>query len=195
MLDALGGSFLLVAASEMGDKTQLLAFSLASRFRKPWVVLLGILVATLANHVLAASVGSWVSAHVAPRVMAGVLAALFIGFGVWALKPDTLEEDTRESGRFGALITTVVLFFLAEMGDKTQLATVALAARYHSVGWVTLGSTLGMMAANGPAVFLGDTLAAKVQMKWVRWTAAALFFLFGLVSLLAAIRGTPLPLQ
>ena len=188
-MEAIIGSFLLVAVSEMGDKTQLLAFSLASRFRKPWVVLLGVFLATVANHALAASVGTWVSAHVPPRVMAGILAALFIAFGVWALKPDSLDEDTRDTSRFGALLTTLILFFLAEMGDKTQLATVALAARYHSVGWVTLGSTLGMMAANGPAVFLGDKLAARVQMKWVRWAAAGLFFLFGLVSLVAAVRG------
>ena len=188
-MEALVGSFLLVAVSEMGDKTQLLAFSLATRFRKPWVVLLGIFLATLANHALAASVGSWVSAHVPPRVMAGILAVLFLAFGLWVLKPDTLEEDTRNTGHFGALVTTVILFFLAEMGDKTQLATVAVAARYRSVLWVTVGTTLGMMAANGPAVFLGEKLAAKVQMKWIRWTAAALFFVFGLVSAVAAVRG------
>lgn len=145
--------------------------------------------ATLANHALAASVGSWVSSHVPPRVMAGILAALFIAFGLWTLKPDTLEE-TKDSGRFGAFVTTVLLFFLAEMGDKTQLATVGLAARYHSVTLVTIGTTLGMMAANGPAVFLGEKLAGKVQMKWIRWVAASLFFIFGLVSLVAAVRGT-----
>jgi Ca2+/H+ antiporter, TMEM165/GDT1 family len=187
-MEAIVGSFILVAASELGDKTQLLAFSLATRFRRPWVVLAGILVATIANHALAASVGSWVSSHVPPRVMAGLLAALFIAFGLWTLKPDTLEE-TKEQGRLGAFVTTVFLFFLAEMGDKTQLATVALAARYGSIVQVTLGSTLGMMAANGPAVFLGEKLAEKVRMKWVRWGAATLFFLFGLVSLVAALRG------
>lgn len=192
-MEAIISSFILVAASEIGDKTQLLAFSLASRFRKPWVVIAGVLVATLANHALAASVGSWVSAHVPPRVMAGILAALFIAFGLWTLKPDTLEE-TKDSGRFGAFVTTIILFFLAEMGDKTQLATVGLAARYHSITQVTLGTTLGMMAANGPAVFLGDKLAGKVQMKWIRWVAASLFFLFGIVSLVAAVRGeSPVP--
>ncbi len=187
-VEAIIGSFLLVAVSEMGDKTQLLAFSLASRFRKPWVVLAGILVATLANHALAASVGSWVSAHVPQRVMAGILAALFIGFGLWTLKPDTLDE-TASPGRFGAFLTTVILFFLAEMGDKTQFATVAVAARYQSVLWVTIGTTLGMMASNGLAVFLGEKLAGKVQAKWIRWSAASLFFLFGVVSLVAAVRG------
>ncbi|HEX8537551.1 MAG TPA: TMEM165/GDT1 family protein [Cystobacter sp.] len=189
-MEAIIGSFILVAASEMGDKTQLLAFSLASRFRKPWVVLAGIFVSTLANHALAAAVGDLVAEYVPERVMAGILSVLFIAFGLWTLKPDTLE-DTTSPARFGAFVTTVVLFFLAEMGDKTQLATVVMAARYQSLTLVTVGTTLGMMAANGPAVFLGDKLAAKVQMKWVRWTAAALFFFFGIVSLLAAVRGVP----
>ena len=189
-MEAIIGSFILVAASEMGDKTQLLAFSLASRFRKPWVVLAGIFVSTLANHALAAAVGDIVAGYVPERVMAGILSVLFIAFGLWTLKPDTLEDTTSPS-RFGPFVTTVVLFFLAEMGDKTQLATVVMAARYQSLTLVTAGTTLGMMAANGPAVFLGDKLAAKVQMKWVRWTAAALFFFFGIVSLLAAVRGVP----
>ncbi|MBM7115802.1 TMEM165/GDT1 family protein [Archangium primigenium] len=187
-MEAIVGSFLLVALGEMGDKTQLLAFSLASRYRKPWGVLLGILVATLVNHALAASVGGLVSQLVPPRLLAAILAALFIGFGLWTLKPDTLDEDTRPS-RFGPFVTTTVLFFLAEMGDKTQLATVVLAARYQSVGLVTVGTTLGMMAANVPAVFLGDKLAAKVQMKWIRWSAASIFFIFGALSIGAAVRG------
>ncbi|RKH42653.1 TMEM165/GDT1 family protein [Corallococcus llansteffanensis] len=183
------GSFVLVAASEMGDKTQLLAFSLASKFRKPWVVLAGILVATVANHALASSVGTWVSTHVPARVMALILAALFLGFGLWTLKPDTLDEDGDKPPRFGAFLTTVVLFFLAEMGDKTQLATMALAARYQATVLVTLGTTAGMLVSDGLAVFLGDRLAGRVQMKWVRWVTASLFFLFGAVSLWAAWRG------
>ncbi|ATB40342.1 hypothetical protein CYFUS_005791 [Cystobacter fuscus] len=187
-MEAIIGSFILVAASEMGDKTQLLAFSLASRFRKPWVVIAGIFVSTLANHALAAAVGDLVSSYVPPRVMAGILAVLFIAFGLWTLKPDTIEDEESKA-RFGPFLTTVVLFFLAEMGDKTQLATVVMAARYQSLTLVTAGTTLGMMAANVPAVFLGDKLAAKVQMKWVRWTAATLFFLFGITSLVAAVRG------
>lgn len=182
------GSFVLVAASEMGDKTQLLAFSLASKFRKPWVVLAGILVATVANHALASSVGTWVSTHVPARVMALILAALFLGFGLWTLKPDTLDDDDGKPPRFGAFLTTVVLFFVAEMGDKTQLATMALAARYQATVLVTLGTTAGMLVSDGLAVFLGDRLAGRVQMKWVRWVTASLFFLFGLVSLWAAWR-------
>ncbi len=188
MLETVVTSFLLVAASEMGDKTQLLALTLASRYRRPWLVMAGILVATLANHTLAAGVGSWVSAHVPPRVMAGVLAATFIGFGLWTLVPDTLDEDARPDP-FGPFLTTVVLFFLAEMADKTQLATVALAARFHSVGLVTLGTTVGMLASDGLAVFLGDRLAARVQMKVLRATAAGLFFVFGAASAWAAISG------
>ncbi|MBE4748936.1 TMEM165/GDT1 family protein [Corallococcus sp. ZKHCc1 1396] len=183
------GSFVLVAASEMGDKTQLLAFSLASKFRKPWVVLAGILVATIANHALASSVGAWVSVHVPARVMALILAVMFLGFGLWTLKPDTLDDDDGKPPRFGAFLTTVVLFFLAEMGDKTQLATMALAARYQSLVMVTVGSTAGMLVADGLAVFLGDRLAGRVQMKWVRWATASLFFIFGAVSLWTAWRG------
>jgi putative Ca2+/H+ antiporter (TMEM165/GDT1 family) len=187
-MEAVVSSFLLVAASEMGDKTQLLAFSLASRFRKPWTVMAGILVATLANHALASSVGSWISTHVPDRVMAAVLAATFIGFALWTLKPDTHEESGKPP-RFGAFLTTTILFFLAEMGDKTQLATVAVAARYESVLRVTIGTTLGMLFSDGLAVFLGEKLAGRVQMKWLRWFAATLFFLFGAVSLWAAVRG------
>lgn len=181
-------SFLLVAASEMGDKTQLLAFSLATRFRRPWPIMAGILVATVANHGLASSVGAWISAHVPPQIMAGVLAVSFIGFGLWTLRPDSLDEANGQE-RFGAFITTTALFFLAEMGDKTQLATVALAARYADVVKVTVGTTLGMLAADGLAVFLGERLAARVSSSRIRWAAATLFFLFGAVSAWAAVRG------
>jgi putative Ca2+/H+ antiporter (TMEM165/GDT1 family) len=187
-VEAIVTSFLLVAVSEMGDKTQLLAFSLASRYRRPWVVMAGILVATILNHALAASLGTWVSEHVPPRVMAGILAATFIGFGFWTLKPDTLEESKGPSG-FGPFLTTTILFFLAEMADKTQLATVALAARYQSVVLVTIGTTLGMLASDGLAVFLGEKLAQRVSMKGIRMVAAGLFFLFGGLSAWAALRG------
>jgi putative Ca2+/H+ antiporter (TMEM165/GDT1 family) len=188
-VQAIVSSFLLVAASEMGDKTQLLAFSLASRYRRPWVVLGGILAATILNHALASAAGAWVSAHVPPRVLAAALAATFIGFGLWTLKPDTLDEKPADD-RLGPFLTTTVLFFLAEMGDKTQLATVALAARYHSVLLVTTGTTLGMLASDGLAVFLGERLAARAQLRAVRVAAAALFFLFGLASAWHAVRGT-----
>jgi putative Ca2+/H+ antiporter (TMEM165/GDT1 family) len=187
-LDAVTSSFALVALSEMGDKTQLLAFSLASRFKRPWTVMAGILVATLFNHGLASSVGTWVGSHVPTRVLAAVLAVVFVAFGLWTLKPDTLEESEKPP-RFGPFLTTVVLFFLAEMGDKTQLATVALAARFQTPVLVTLGTTLGMMVSDGLAVFLGDRLAGRVQSRWVRIAAALFFFAFGAVSLYRAIRG------
>jgi putative Ca2+/H+ antiporter (TMEM165/GDT1 family) len=187
-LEAILSSFFLVAISEMGDKTQLLAFSLAAKYRRPWVVMGGILTATLLNHALASLVGTWVSAHVPPRVMAAILAATFLVFGLWTLKPDTLEEKAKPD-RFGPFLTTTVLFFLAEMGDKTQLATVALAARYGSILRVTTGTTLGMLAADGLAVFLGERLAERAPMKWIRVGAAGLFFVFGVASAWTAVRG------
>ena len=187
-LEAILSSFFLVAVSEMGDKTQLLAFSLASRYRRPWVVMGGILAATLLNHALAASVGTFVSVRVPPRVMAAILAATFVAFGLWTLKPDTLEEDARPD-RFGPFLTTAILFFLAEMGDKTQLATIALAARFQSVPLVTAGTTLGMLASDGLAVFLGDRFAARAPMRWIRIGAAGLFFVFGAASAWAAVQG------
>jgi putative Ca2+/H+ antiporter (TMEM165/GDT1 family) len=179
-------SFVLVALSEMGDKTQLLAFSLATKYRRPWVVMAGILAATILNHALASTVGTWVAAQVPPRVMAAILGATFIAFGLWTLRPDTLDGDGRPD-RFGPFLTTTVLFFLAEMGDKTQLATVALAARYQAIVRVTVGTTLGMLASDGLAVFLGERLAAKVEMRFVRWAAAGVFFVFGAVSLWGAL--------
>jgi Ca2+/H+ antiporter, TMEM165/GDT1 family len=186
--ETIASSFTLVAVSEMGDKTQLLAFSLAGRYRRPWTVMAGILVATVANHGLASTLGAWISMHVPPRVMAAVLAATFVGFGLWTLRPDTLDEEGKPP-RFGPFVTTVVLFFLAEMGDKTQLATVALAARFGSAVLVTVGTTLGMLASDGLAVFLGEKFAAKVQGRWLRIVAACLFFLFGIASAWSALRG------
>ncbi len=186
-MEAILSSFALVAASEMGDKTQLLAFSLASRFRRPWMVMAGILTATLANHALASQVGSWVSARVPERAMSVVLAVTFIAFGVWTLRPDTLDGAEKPS-RFGPFLTTTALFFLVEMGDKTQLATVALAARYQSVVLVTMGTTLGMLASDGLAVFVGEKLARRLSMLWIRRGAAALFLVFGLVSAWGALR-------
>jgi putative Ca2+/H+ antiporter (TMEM165/GDT1 family) len=185
-MEAIVGSFALVALSEMGDKTQLLAFSLATRFRRPWAVMAGILVATVLNHSLASGAGTWISANVAPRIMSAVLAATFFAFGLWSLRPDSLEEGGR-ADRFGPFLTTTVLFFLAEMGDKTQLATVALAARYRAVATVTVGTTLGMLASDGLAVFLGERFASRVPMRWLRRVAAAGFFVFGGVSLWGAL--------
>jgi putative Ca2+/H+ antiporter (TMEM165/GDT1 family) len=173
----------MVAIAEIGDKTQLLSFMLAARFKgQPWTIVAGILAATLVNHACAAFIGDWVAAQVSPDTMRWVLGAVFLGFAVWALFPDTLDADAK-APRYGAFLTTLVMFFLAEMGDKTQLATVALGARYESLAMVTFGTTLGMMAANVPAVLIGDTLAERVPLSYVRFVAAALFALFGLLIL------------
>lgn len=171
-------SFALVLASEMGDKTQLLALVLASRFRRPWAIMAGILVATLINHGLASWAGGLVSAFVPAFYLKWILALTFFAFALWILVPD--KDDTEEaSSRYGAFLTTVVLFFLAEMGDKTQLATVALGARFAAPLMVTLGTTAGMLAADGLAVFCGESLTKKVSMKWIRRIACCLFVLFG----------------
>lgn len=183
--EVLLSSFTLVAVSEMGDKTQLLAFSLAARFRAPLPILAGIFVATVLNHALASFAGSWISSLFSPAALALILGLLFVGFGLWTLKPDTLDE-VKDDAKRGAFWTTAVLFFFAEMGDKTQLATVALGAKYTDAVLVTLGTTLGMMVADGLAVILGDRLADKVQMKWIRICAAALFMVFGVLSLISA---------
>jgi len=185
MLEPVFNSFLLVAVSEMGDKTQLLAFSLAAKFKKPWSVMGGILTATLLNHALASYSGEWISNVFRPDILAYLLGASFIAFGFWTLKPDSLEEKSHHP-KMGAFAATTVLFFLAEMGDKTQLATVALGAQYRSALLVTVGTTLGMLATDGLAVFLGEKVAEKVQMTYVRWAAAALFFIFGAAALLGA---------
>ena len=181
---AVAGSFALVAVSEMGDKTQLLAFSLATRYKKPLPIMGGIFLATILNHGLASSVGQWVSNRISASLLEFILAATFIGFGIWTLKPDKLDNP-HNGPQLGAFLTTAILFFLAEMGDKTQLATVALAARYHSVVSVTIGTTAGMMLTDGLAVFLGERLAGSTQMKWIRRVAAGLFILFGVASLVA----------
>ncbi len=181
MITAVLSSFLLVAVSEMGDKTQLLAFSLAARFKAPWTVMAGILAATIVNHGLASTFGAWIARQVSPDVMTMVLAATFIGFGFWTLRADSFDESESKS-RFGVFTTTAVLFFLAEMGDKTQLATVALAAKYKSAVLVTIGTTFGMMWTDGLAVFLGERIAHKVRTKWIRYAAASLFFLFAIAT-------------
>ena len=168
----------------MGDKTQLLSFVLAARFRKPWPVVLGILLATLANHFLAGAIGAWLASLVSPATLKWIVAISFFAFGLWALKPDELGEDPAMPSA-GVFLTTLVAFFLVEMGDKTQLATVALAARYDSLVAVVLGTTLGMMIANAPAVWVGETLAHRVNMTYMRWVAAALFVVLGVLTLVA----------
>jgi Ca2+/H+ antiporter, TMEM165/GDT1 family len=188
MLTVLWSSFLLVALAEMGDKTQLLALTLATRYRRPWTVLAGVLVATIANHALAASVGVAAAQAVTPRVLAVAVALGFFAFGVWTLVPDR-EREPGARARWGPFVTTTLLFFAVEMGDKTQLATVALGARYRSAALVTAGTTLGMLAVDGLAVWGGAALAVRLPMRYLRWAAAALFWIFGALALLSVRAG------
>ncbi len=174
----------VVALGEMGDKTQLLAMLLAVKFRKPVPIVLGILVATLANHVTAGLVGAWVARALGPDVLRWVIGVSFIAMAGWMLVPDKIDADTAESGRFGVFGTTVIAFFLAEMGDKTQIATVALAARYQDLVAVVAGTTLGMLIADVPAVFIGGKLARRVPMRLVHGIAAAIFAVLGVATLL-----------
>jgi putative Ca2+/H+ antiporter (TMEM165/GDT1 family) len=183
-LEAFLFSTTVVALAEMGDKTQLLSFVLAAKLKHKLPIALGILVATLANHFLAGYVGTWLSRLVSPDTLRWIIALSFFAFAAWALKPDKLDESRRLRGT-GVFLTTVVAFFMVEMGDKTQLATVALAARYDSLVAVVLGTTLGMMIANVPAVWLGEALADRVNMKVMRGIAAALFLLLGVLALFA----------
>ena len=178
----------VVALGEMGDKTQLLALLLAARYRRPLPIVAGILVATLANHAGAAALGSWLASTLArwidPVWMRWLLGASFIAVALWMLVPDTAEEvEGRERSRCGVFGITVVAFFLAEMGDKTQIATVMLAARYNELLWVTAGTTLGMMLANVPAVYLGDRVTRWVSMVWMHRIAALVFAGLGLAML------------
>lgn len=182
-LESFFTSFLLVFFGEMGDKTQLLSLVLVTRYGRPWTILAGVFVATLLNHALASWAGVFVASMVSPQALNYLLALTFFAFAVWVLFPDK-DEGLRSSCRLGVFLTTLVAFFIAEMGDKTQLATVALGARYSDVMMVTIGSTLGMMGANALAVFLGGKLLKRVSMRVLRVVASALFLSFGLGILL-----------
>lgn len=176
----------MVALAEIGDKTQLLAFLLAAKFRKPVPIILGILVATLLNHGLAGALGAWITTLLAPEVLRWVLGLSFIAMAVWIMVPDTLDEDEASLVQFGVFGTTLVAFFLAEMGDKTQIATVALAAQYGNLLWVVVGTTLGMLIANVPAVYLGERVAHRMPVRLVHGIAATIFALMG-VAILSGI--------
>ena len=177
----------VVALAEIGDKTQLLAFILAARFKKPIPIILGILVATLVNHGLAGALGAWITSLLTPEVLRWVLGASFLAMAAWTLIPDKIEEDeTQIASRMGVFGATLVTFFLAEMGDKTQIATIAMAAHYPNPILVVAGTTLGMLIADVPAVFVGDKLAAKIPMKLVHSIAAGIFALLGVATLLGA---------
>ncbi|MDP3271222.1 MAG: TMEM165/GDT1 family protein [Limnobacter sp.] len=175
----------VIALAEIGDKTQLLAFLLATRFKKPIPIIIGITLATLINHGLAGVVGSWITANVDQSVLRWVLGASFIAMAVWTLIPDKIEdEETQLATKLGVFGATFITFFLAEMGDKTQIATVAMSAHYNDVLMVVAGTTLGMLIADVPAVFAGDKLAEKIPMKLVHRIAAAMFAALGVATLL-----------
>jgi putative Ca2+/H+ antiporter (TMEM165/GDT1 family) len=175
----------IVALAEMGDKTQLLALILAVRFRKPWPIVLGIFVATIANHALAGAVGAWVTTFLGPDVLRWVLGASFIAMAVWMLIPDKIDDEDSDSvAKLGVFGTTVIAFFLAEMGDKTQIATVMLAAQYQAFYSVVAGTTLGMMLANAPVVWLGERMTRLVPMRVVHVVSALIFLVLGLFALL-----------
>ncbi|HHP0373857.1 TMEM165/GDT1 family protein [Acinetobacter baumannii] len=176
----------IVALAEMGDKTQLLALLLSARFRKPIPILIAILLATLINHGISAVLGQWITTVLSPEILVWVLAVGFIGMAFWMLIPDELDDETASINKwqkFGVFGATFILFFLAEIGDKTQIATFALAARYDSIFWVMLGTTLGMMIANAPAVFIGNKLAERLSIALIHKIGAAIFFIVGVSTL------------
>ena len=190
-MEALLTSIAVVAIAEIGDKTQLLAIVLAARFRKPLPIVLGILVATILNHAVAASFGYLVAQWLTGQTFQIVLGVAFVAMAAWALIPDKEDEGAGERSSGGVFLTTLVAFFLVEIGDKTQIATSLLAARFQNVALVTLGTTLGMMLANVPAVFLGEAVTRIVPMKVVRSAAAVIFAAIGLWIVVAGIGGTP----
>jgi Ca2+/H+ antiporter, TMEM165/GDT1 family len=174
----------IVTLAEMGDKTQLLSLVLAARFRKPWPIALGILVATLANHALAGAAGSWVTSVIGPQVLRWILGASFIAMALWMLIHDKFDDAGGDSApRLGVFGTTVVAFFLAEMGDKTQVATVMLAAQYQAWFWVVAGTTLGMMLANAPVVWFGDAVTRRVPIRIVHLVSALIFGALGVAAI------------
>lgn len=180
-------STLVVAIAEIGDKTQLLAIVLATRFKRPLPIIAGIFAATIANHALAATAGALVSDLLSGVWFRYAIAISFIAMGLWALVPDTLDEPTGDRGGGSVFTTTLIAFFLVEIGDKTQIATAALAARFHEIVHVTIGTTLGMLLANVPAVYLGEAVTRVVPLRWVRFGAAGLFVVLGLWALADAM--------
>jgi putative Ca2+/H+ antiporter (TMEM165/GDT1 family) len=177
----------LVALAEIGDKTQLLSFVLAARLRKPIPIIAGIFVATVLNHALAASVGVWLAQWIAPQWLPWVTGAVFIIFGLWVLRPDALDDEPKLH-QAGVFVTATIVFFMAEMGDKTQLATVALGAQFQqALLAVVMGTTLGMMIANVPAVLIGERLGERLPLKAIRWIAAGVFMLTGMMIMLDAL--------
>jgi putative Ca2+/H+ antiporter (TMEM165/GDT1 family) len=187
-MEALLTSTGIVALAEMGDKTQLLAILLATRFSRPWPIIAGIFAATIVNHALAALVGSQAAFLLDSAWFRLVVALSFLAMAAWTLIPDKVDDLKEGAGRYGAFVTTVIAFFLVEMGDKTQVATIALGARFHDVLAVATGTTLGMMVANVPAVFLGHELLRRVPLRTVRFVTAGLFAVIGVWLLVATLR-------
>jgi putative Ca2+/H+ antiporter (TMEM165/GDT1 family) len=186
MLEAFLTSTVLVAVAEIGDKTQLLSFVLAARLRKPGAIIAGIFVATVLNHALAGSVGVWLAQMISPQWLPWITGMVFIAFGLWTLHPDSLDDDPKMH-KAGAFVTTTIAFFIAEMGDKTQLATVALGAQFQgALVAVVMGTTVGMMLANVPAVLIGERLAQRLPLTTIRWIAAALFIATGALTIWGA---------
>ena len=185
-MEALLVSTGIVALAEIGDKTQLLAFILAAKFRRPLPIVFGILIATLVNHGFAGAVGAWITSLLGPETLRWVLGISFLAMAAWTLIPDEFDEEDAKLARFGVFGTTLVAFFLAEMGDKTQVATVALAAQYQSLVYVVTGTTLGMMIANVPAVIMGDRIADRMPVRLVHRIAAGIFAVLGVATLLGA---------
>lgn len=183
-MEALLVSILAVTVGEIGDKTQLLALLLAARYRRPIPIVLGILVATLANHALAGLLGHWVVTHFSAEVLRWALGLSFLGIALWTLKPDEMDDAGIQESKYGVFMLTCVTFFLAEIGDKTQIATVALAARYADLYLVVAGTTIGMLLADVPAVFLGKVASPNFPFKLVRWIAAGVFAVLGVIVLL-----------
>lgn len=176
----------IVALAEIGDKTQLLSFILAAKFRKPFPICFGILVATLFNHALAGVVGTWITSILGAEILRWILGISFIAMAVWMLIPDQFDEKDANFAKAGVFVTTLIAFFLAEMGDKTQIATVALAAQYQALAPVVTGTTLGMMIANVPAVILGDKIADRMPVAIVHRITAVIFLILGIATLLGA---------
>jgi putative Ca2+/H+ antiporter (TMEM165/GDT1 family) len=184
IMEALLVSILAVTVGEIGDKTQLLALLLAARYRRPIPIVLGILVATLANHALAGLLGHWVVTHFSAEVLRWALGLSFLGIALWTLKPDEMDDTGIQESKYGVFMLTCVTFFLAEIGDKTQIATVALAAKYADLYLVVAGTTIGMLLADVPAVFLGKVASPNFPFKLVRWIAAGVFAVLGIIVLL-----------
>ncbi|HMH87257.1 MAG TPA: TMEM165/GDT1 family protein [Steroidobacteraceae bacterium] len=183
-------SITTIAVAEIGDRTQLLSLVLAARYRRPWPIIAGILCATLANHALAGVVGVWFGSLLKPRTLDVVVGISMIVMAIWTLKPDQLDENTGATGAMGAFLATLTSFFIAEIGDKTQIATLALAAAYPSLLAVVAGTTAGMMLANVPVVFLGKAFASRLPLKAIHFGAALLFIVLGLIFLVRAYRNS-----